>query len=122
MITNYFKPLYGNYKDNHSDPRWKKINTNEANNLEDININFHEDKVVNIPSHCSTELDFFKLKFTDELFENIAKGNNDYVDLCKKKLEEQMEIEKEEYFNENPDIEAQEEYLEEFEIKNKIQI
>ena len=31
-----------------------------------------------------------------------------------------MEIEKEEYFNENPDIEAQEEYLEEFEnIKNK---
>jgi hypothetical protein len=45
--------------------------------LEDININFHEDKVVNIPSHCSTELDFFKLIFTDELFENIAKGNND---------------------------------------------
>jgi len=31
-----------------------------------------------------------------------------------------MEIEKEEYFNENPDIEAQEEYLEEFEkFKNK---
>ena len=56
--------------------------------MEDININFHEDKVVNIPSHCSTELDFFKLIFTDELFENIAKGTNDYVDLCKKKLEE----------------------------------
>lgn len=31
-----------------------------------------------------------------------------------------MEIEKEEYFNENPDLEAQEEYLEEFgNIKNK---
>ena len=52
----------------------EKINTNEANNLEDININFPEDKVANIPSYCSTELDFFKLKFTDELFENIAKG------------------------------------------------
>ena len=98
----------------------EKINTNEANNLEDININFLEDKVVNIPSHCSTELDFFKLIFIDELFENIAKGTNDCVVLFKKKLEEQMEVEKEEYFNENPDIEAQEEYLEEFEnIKNK---
>ena len=51
--------------------------------MEDININFLEDKVVNIPSHCSTELDFFKLIFTDELFENIAKGTNDYVDLWK---------------------------------------
>ena len=81
MITNYFQPLDDNYKDTHSDPKWKKINTNEANNLEDININFLEDKVVNIPSHCSTELDFFKLIFTDELFENIAKGTNDYVDL-----------------------------------------
>ena len=88
--------------------------------MEDININFHEDKVVNIPLHCSTELDFFKLIFIDELFENIAKGTNDCVVLFKKKLEEQMEVEKEEYFNENPDIEAQEEYLEEFEnIKNK---
>ena len=35
-------------------------------------------------------------------------------------MEEQIEIEKEEYFNKNSDIEAQEEYLEEFEnIKNK---
>jgi len=122
MITNYFQSLDDNYKDTNSDPKWKKINVNEANNLEDININFHEDKIVNIPSHCSAELDFFKLKFKDELFENIAKGTNDYVyvDLCKKKMEEQMEIEKEEYFNENPDIEAQEEYLEEFEkFKNK---
>ena len=120
MITNYFQSLGDNYKDTHSDRKWKKINTNEANNCKDININFHEDKVVNIPSHCLIELNFFKVKFTDELFENISKGTNDYVDLCKKKLEEQMEIEKEEYFNENPDIEVQEEYLEELEIiKNK---
>lgn len=36
-------------------------------------------------------------------------------------MEEQMEIEKEEYFSENSDIESQEEYLEEFENikKNK---
>jgi len=36
-------------------------------------------------------------------------------------MEEQMDIEKEEYFNENSDIETQEEYLEEFENikKNK---
>jgi len=54
MITNYFQPLDDNYKDTHSDPKWKKINANVANNLEDININFHEDKAVNIPSHCST--------------------------------------------------------------------
>ena len=52
--------------------------------MEDININFHEDKVVNIPSNFSTELYYFKLIYTDELFENIAKGTNEYVDLCKK--------------------------------------
>ena len=36
-------------------------------------------------------------------------------------MEEQMEIEEEEYFSENSDIESQEEYLEEFENikKNK---
>ena len=49
MIANYFQPLDDNYKDAHSDPKWKKINTNEANNLEDININFQEDKAANIP-------------------------------------------------------------------------
>ena len=54
MITNYFHPLDNNYKDTHSDPKWKKINANESNDLEDININFIEDKVVNIPSYCST--------------------------------------------------------------------
>ena len=37
-----------------------------------------------------------------------------------KKWEEKTEIKKEEYFNENPDIEAQQEYLEEFE-NNKIE-
>ena len=94
MITNYFQPFDDNYKDTHSDPKWEKINTNEANNLEDININFHQDKVVNIPSHCSTELDFFKLKFIDELFENIAKGNNDYIDFCKKKWENKWRLKK----------------------------
>ena len=53
-------------------------------------------------------------------FESIAKGTNSYVDLCKKKLEEQMEIEKEEYLNENPDVEAQQKYLEDFEnIRDK---
>ena len=120
MITNYFKPLDNNYKDKHSDSKWKKINVNESKDSVDININFHEDKIINIPSHCSTELDFFKLIFTDELFENIAKGTNSYVDLCKKKFEEQMEIEKEEYLNENPDVEAQQKYLEDFEnIRDK---
>ena len=38
MITNYFQPLDDNYKDTHSDPKLKKINTNEVNNLEDINL------------------------------------------------------------------------------------
>ena len=51
MITNYFQPLDDNYKDTHSDPKWKKINTNEADNLEYININFHEDKVVKFVSN-----------------------------------------------------------------------
>ena len=51
MIINYFQLLDDNYKDTHSDPKWKKINTNEANNLEDININFHEDKVVKFASN-----------------------------------------------------------------------
>ena len=87
----------------HSDFKWKKINVNESKDFVDININFHDEKVVNIPLHCSTELDFFKLIFKDVLFYNIAKGTDSYVDLCKKKLEEQMEIEKEEYLNENPD-------------------
>ena len=49
-----FSTTSDKYKDTHSDPKWKKINANVANNLEDININFHEDKAVNIPSHCST--------------------------------------------------------------------
>ena len=51
MITNYFQLLDDNYKDTHSDPKWKKINTNEADNLEYININFHEDKVVKFVSN-----------------------------------------------------------------------
>ena len=52
----------------------KKLNSNESKDLKGININFHEDKVVSIPSNCLTELDFFKLIFTDELFDNILKG------------------------------------------------
>ena len=88
MITNYFQILDNNYKDTHSDPKRKKINANESKDLEDIKINFHEDEVVNIPTHCSTELNFFKLIFTDELFANMAKDTNEYVDLYKKKLKE----------------------------------
>ena len=80
MISNYFQPLDSNYKDTHSDSKWEK-NVNESKDLEVININFQEDKVVNIPSLCSTELDIFKLIFP---FENIAKGINEYEDLCKK--------------------------------------
>ena len=62
--------------------------------MEDIKINFHEDEVFNIPTHCSTELDFFKLIFTDELFENIAKGTNEYVDLCKKNWKNKWRLKK----------------------------
>ena len=66
MITNYFQPLDNNYKDMHSDSKWKKIIINELKDFVDININFHDYKDINVPSHCSTELDFFKLLFTDE--------------------------------------------------------
>ena len=52
----------------------EKLNSNESKDLENININFHEDKVVSIPSNCLTELDFFKLIFIDESFNNIVKG------------------------------------------------
>ena len=38
MITNYFQILDNNYKDIHSDPKWKKINFNESKDLEDIKI------------------------------------------------------------------------------------
>ena len=77
MILNYFQILDNNYKDTHSDPKQKKVNGNESKDLEDIMINFHEDKVVYIPTYCSIELDFFKIIFTDELFENNAKGTKE---------------------------------------------
>ena len=94
MITNYFQPLDNNYKDMHSDFKWKKINVNESKDFVDININFHDEKVVNIPLHCSTELDFFKLILKNELFDNIAKGTNSYVDLCKKNWKNKWRLKK----------------------------
>ncbi len=50
MITNYFLSLDNNCKDTHTDFEWKKINSNNSNALNVINLNYHEDKVFNIPS------------------------------------------------------------------------
>ena len=83
----------------------EKINSNNSNEFKGININFHKDKVFNIPSNCKwISLDFFKLIFTDEILENVVIM---IMLLNKKELEKQ-----------NQDIETQEEYMEECE-KNK---
>ena len=43
----------------------KKININEANNLENININFHKDKVVNFVSNVIININCILFKKND---------------------------------------------------------